>query len=125
MSTAYTVFDSADRNTGVDLASAPRSTPSASGDTFPAGGDVYLRVKTAGSNTISPSITWPTALDAYGVSKKDFALNGGTPIPISSDRLFGPFPAVEFADPSDGQVHVNHGGTLTGSLVDVYRLTNG
>lgn len=122
--TAYAVIDGADWNTGLDLKAAGPAQPNASGDTLPPGSDVYLRVTTGGTNTCSPSVVWPTAVDAYGVGKGPLALNGGTPIPINSDRIFGPFPAAEFADPSDGQVHVNFGGTLTGTTVGVYRATN-
>lgn len=123
--TAYTVFDGADRVSGMDIGTAPTTVPSNTLDTFPPGGDIYLRVKTGGSNTLLPVITWPTAADPNGVGKKDFSLNAGTPIPISKDLIFGPFPAAEFSDPSDGLVHVNYTGTVTGSVVAVYRATNG
>jgi hypothetical protein len=123
--TAYALIDGADRNTGIDLTAALTTPGGLTGDTFAPGGDVYLRVKTGGSNPIAVAINWPTAADAYGVGKANLSLNGGSNIPISSDRVFGPFPAGEFADPSDGQVHVTYTGTLTGTTVGVYRATNG
>ena len=126
MSTAYAVLDAADRNTGCDIGTVMTTTPALTGDTFPPGSDVYLRVKTAGTNTSTPTVTWPTAVDSYGVAKKNFQLNGGVAIPITQDRLFGPFPAAEFADPSDGQVHLMYNNdTVAGTLVGAYRLTNG
>jgi hypothetical protein len=121
--TAYPIIDGADRVTGVDL-SATLGSPTTS-DTFPPGGDVYLRVKNGATGAVTGTITWPTATDAYGVGKSSLVLNGGAAIPVSSDRIFGPFPAAEFADPSDGQVHITWTGTLTATNVGVYRATNG
>lgn len=121
--TAYTLIDSADRNTGVDL-TITGVVPTAT-DTFPPGPDVYLRVTTGVTNNLTCAVTWPTALDAYGVAKANLVLNGGVAIPVSNDRIFGPFPAAEFADPSDGQVHLANATTFTGTLMRVYKATNG
>lgn len=123
--TAYALIDSADRNTGIDLTIAGTTPNAGAVDTFTPGPNVYLRVTTGATNNATVAITWPTAVDVYGVSKKDFTLNGGAAIPISSDRIFGPFPANEFADPSDGQVHVNFTGTPAGTSMRVYQAQNG
>jgi hypothetical protein len=44
--------------------------------------------------------------------------NGAT-----ADKIYGPFPASTFADPSDGLVHLAY-SAVTSVTVGVYRLTN-
>lgn len=121
--TTYTVVDAADRNTGIDLTVAG-TLPTAS-DTFAPGPNVYLRVTNGVTNNITVAVTWPTAQDALGVAKANLVLNGGVAIPVSADRIFGPFPASEFADPSDGMVHLTNTGVFTGTSMRVYQAQNG
>jgi hypothetical protein len=118
--TAYPIIDSATRAGSLDLL-AGLTTPTLQGDTFPPGGDIYLRLKTQGTATTATIVN--TALDPYGVGKSALTLGGG-PLPATGDGIYGPFPPAEFADPADGQVHINYTsvGTLT---VGVYRVTNG
>lgn len=120
--TAYAVLGSSTRASGADLSATLTTPGGVSGDTFPAGGDIYLRLKTAGT-AITATISWPTAADNYGVGKAGYVIGGGA-LPATSDKIYGPFPANEFADPSDGQVHIGYSAT-TNLTVGVYRLTNG
>lgn len=119
--TAYTVIDNADRGSGIDLTLALTTPGGVSGDTFSPGPDVYLRLKTSGT-AVTATITWPTQVDNYGVSKAPFTINSGA-LPATGDRIFGPFPASDFSDPSDGQVHIAY-TAVTGLTVGVYRATN-
>lgn len=115
--TAYAVLGTASRTAGADLTAA-LATPNTSGDTFPPGSDIFLRLKT-GATPATVTIVWPTAADAYGVLKQPMTLTGGALV-ASGDRLLGPFPAGEFADPSDGQVHIAFTNATT-VTVGVYR----
>jgi hypothetical protein len=119
---ALAVLGSATRNAaGFNLA-ATLTTPTAGGDTFSPGPDVYLRLKTSGT-AVTVSVTWPTAADQYGVAKAPFAIGGGA-LAATQDVMYGPFPSSDFADPSDGQVHLTY-TAITGLTVGVYRATNG
>lgn len=120
--TAYPVIDSALRSNRMDLTAALTTPGGTTGDTFAPGPDVYLRLKTAGT-ALTATIVWPTALDAYGVAKAPLTLDGGA-LAATGDGVFGPFPAAEFADPSDGQVHIAY-TVITTLTVGVYRITNG
>jgi len=120
--TAYAVLGAATRAGAADLAAALTTPGGTSTDSFPPGGDIYLRLKTGGT-AITATITFPTAADPYGVGKAAYTLGGGA-LPATGDRLFGPFPASEFGDPSDGQVHINY-TAIANLTVGVYRMTNG
>lgn len=115
--TAYPVLGTATRGSGADL-SAALATPAVSGDTFPSGGDIMLRIKTSGTGT-TVTIT-NSGLDPYGVGKAAYTIGGGA-LPATSDKLYGPFPSAEFADPADGQVHIAY-TSVTGVTVGVYRV---
>jgi len=92
----------------------------AAGDIFPAGGHIFLRVQNGAAQPIYivANVTQP---GPNGTSITGFQL--APTIPVGGDRMFGPFPSVPFADPTDGYVHVGYyGGGVTGCLVGVYAL---
>lgn len=116
--TAYAVIGSATRAAGVDLAPALTTPTVGSVDTFTPGSDIFLRLK-CGATATTVTVIWPTAIDAYGVAKQPYTLTGGALV-ANKDYLVGPFPANEFADPSDGQVHLNYTNVTT-VTAGVYR----
>lgn len=117
--TAYAVTAAGSRAAGIDISAAPPNSALATGDTFPPGNDVYLRLKTTGTaNTVT--IT-NSGLDPYGRGVQPYTIGGGA-LPATSDKVYGPFPAAAFADPSDGQVHLSFSGATTGMSLAVYRL---
>src|SRR6476469_5442335 len=116
--TAYAVLGTASRSAGADLSAALTTPTVGSVDTFAPGGDIFLRLKTTGT-AVTVTVVWPTATDAYGVAKAAYTISGGA-LAATQDKLYGPFPASEFADPSDGQVHLNY-SAITGTTVGVYR----
>lgn len=116
--TAYTVIGVASRAVGVDLAPALTTPTVGSVDTFPPGSDIFLRLK-CGATPSTVTVIWPTAVDAYGRSKSPYTLTGAILV-ANKDYLLGPFPANEFADPSDGQVHLNYSNVTT-VTAGVYR----
>jgi hypothetical protein len=119
--TAY-VPTSITRAAGVDLTAAGVAV-AASGDTFPAGSDVFLRVKNAGGTACTVSVI--NAGANAGPNGTFLApLNLAPAVPITTgDRIYGPFPASTFADPSDGQVHVAFSFTTSVTAL-VYRVAS-
>ena len=115
------VIGSASRAAGLDLSAA--LSQSATGDVFAPGPDIYLRCKnTAGAAATVSVIAAGTVAGPRGTFLATLAL-APTVTGTTGDRLYGPFPADTFADPSDGQVHLTYSAT-TGLTVGVYRVTN-
>jgi hypothetical protein len=121
---ALTVKSSAGRGTGagIDLAAA-LDTPNAGGDTIPAGGDVYLRLKTGGTAVTVSAMAAGANAGLAGTFLAPLAIGGGA-LAATGDKVFGPFPSNPFADPSDGLVHISY-TAITALTVAVYRATNG
>jgi hypothetical protein len=116
---ALAILDTIDRVSGLDLNTASLVSPGASGDTMPPGADIYLRVKAGTTACVASVINAASNAGPDGTYLAPLALGSVT----SADKVFGPFPASTFADPSDGQVHVSYSAT-SGVTVGVYRITN-
>lgn len=116
--TAY-VPTAISRGAGVDLTAAGVAV--ANNDTFPAGADVFLRVKNGNAAACTVSVINAGAnAGPGGTFLAPLAL--APPVPLTTgDRMYGPFPASTFADPSDGQVHVSYSVTATVTAL-VYRV---
>lgn len=96
---------------GVDLTVAGVAVSSGS-DTFPASPDNYLRVKNGGGTVCNVTVMNASAnAGPSGTFLAPLAI-GSVPI-TTGDKLFGPFPAYPFADPSDGQIHVAYSFVTT------------
>lgn len=107
--TAYTTVIVPGRLTGANITTFIN--PSLVGDTFAPGTDVFLRVKTAGTAT---TVTVMNAGANSGPSGTFLTpLNLQPLMAATDDRIYGPFPAATFADPSDGQVHVAYSATAS------------
>jgi hypothetical protein len=113
------ILDSSDRVSGCDLAAASLVNASTI-DAFPAGGDVYLRVTTSGTDCTPTVIAASTVAGPSGTFIAPKALGA---VGATGDKLYGPFPAASFADPADGLVHVTWSAT-TSVKCGVYRITN-
>lgn len=114
------IIGAANRAAGLDL-KATLAAATSGGDAIPPGPDVYLRV--VNGSGASVTVTAMTAGANAGPSGTFLA-----PLPLgavaaSGDRLFGPFPAGVFADPSDGLVHVTYSASAS-VTVGVYRCPN-
>jgi hypothetical protein len=121
--TAYSIIGSAGRAAGLDLSAALNS-GLATGDTFPAGGDIYLRLKTSGTAFTVAVMNASANAGIVGTFLAPYTLQGGA-LAATQDKLYGPFPANPFADPSDGLVHLTFTGVTTGGTAGVYRISNG
>jgi hypothetical protein len=118
---ALAIIGAADRVTGVDLTAA-LTAATGGGDTIPPGPDVYLRVKNG--NAAACVVTVMQAGANSGPNGTFLApLELGSVPATTGDRVFGPFPAGTFADPSDGQVHLAYSVSAT-VTVGVYRFPN-
>ena len=120
MPTAFTPVPST-RLAGADTSAAAIATAAANGDTFPAGPNVFLRVKNAAATTCTVSVVMPASTGPSGVSFANYNL--APPVPITTgDRLYGPFPAYPFGD-SNGNVTLNY-STTTSVTVQVLIATD-
>jgi hypothetical protein len=72
-------------------------------DTFPADGEVWLRVTNTGAAPVNVTVTPPAGSGPRGTT---IAPQVFGPVPITTgDRVFGPFPANPYAD-SSGNVNI-------------------
>lgn len=109
------------RAAGVDLTTAGVAVSSAS-DTFPPGPNTYLRVKNAGGTVCTVSVmVASTVAGPSGTFLAPLVLAPNVAI-TTGDRLFGPFPAYPFADPSDGQIHPTYSFITTVTAL-VYNMS--
>lgn len=120
--TAYAVLSTASRASGLDLSAALTTPGGTTGDTFPAGSDIYLRLKTAGTALTASVIDAASVSGPSGTFLAPYTVGGGA-LAATGDKIFGPWPANVFASPADGLVHVNY-TVVTTLTVGVYRLTN-
>jgi hypothetical protein len=114
------ILDTADRVAGLDLNTASLVAATSGGDSIPAGADIYLRVKTAGTNCTVTAMAAGANAGPSGTFLAPLALGA---VGATGDRMYGPFPASTFADPSDGLVHLAY-SAVTSVTVGVYQLTN-
>lgn len=109
------------RITGVDLPTAGVAV-AASGDTFPPSQDNYLRVRNAGATVCNVTIMNASAnAGPSGTFLAPLVLTPSVPI-TTGDKMWGPFPASTFADPSDGQIHVAY-SFITTVTANVYNFS--
>lgn len=93
------------------------STASAAGggDTFRPGDSVKLVVANGGGSSITVTV------DRTRLSNTGRDDNEGGAVAAGATRIFGPFPAADFANASDGLVHVTYSAVTS---VTVYVLAN-
>jgi len=103
------------RSTGADIsASSPGLVlAGATGDSFPAGPNSFLRVKNANAAAVVVTVNPPAAGAPLGTTVAPLALPSVAA--TTGDRIFGPFPANPFAD-SNGNVNVTYSVTATVSV---------
>lgn len=82
------------------------------GDAFAPGDRTFLRVNNGGGGAITVTIATPATVDAGGGATLAIADGGGS-VTNAQSRLFGPFPASLYADPSTGLVNVTYSGVTT------------
>jgi hypothetical protein len=107
------------RSAGADLTSLAAA--GAGGDTFPAGSQMYLRVKNGNAAPCTVTVTPPASGGPAGTTVAPLALSPAVPA-TTGDRLFGPFPANPFAD-ANGNVNVSYSVTAT-VTVAVYQMAS-
>lgn len=107
------------RVTGVDGVTGFVTVGGVSGDVFPPSADNYLRVKNTSASAVTVTIMNASANSGpSGTFLAPLVLAPAVPI-TTGDKMWGPFPANTFADPSDGNVHVAYssaGATVSAAV---------
>jgi hypothetical protein len=85
------------------------------GDAFPPGGDIFVRINNGGGSPITPTFVTP------GTVRGNAIADGGGAVTNAQSRIFGPFPADMYADPTTGLVTVTYTG-VTSVTIGVFRL---
>jgi hypothetical protein len=116
--TAYTVTTVGGRVSSTPVPNTPSGT---TGDTFPAGSDIYLRLITTGT-AVTVTVTPTAGSGPAGTTVAPLVLGGGA-LPATGVREFGPFPANPFAD-ANGNVPISY-SVITGLTVEVKRMAGG
>jgi hypothetical protein len=95
------------RAVGGNLAAAGLTAAAESGgDTFLAGSNVWLRVQVTKASPVTVTVTPPAGSGPLGTTITPVALAPAVPA-TTGDRIFGPFPAVPFAD-ATGKISIDY-----------------
>jgi hypothetical protein len=102
---------------GIDPTAGMTLATAATGDTFPADNEMWLRCTNTGATPVNIVVTFPAGSGPRGSS---LASQTFGPVPITTgDRVFGPFPPFPYAD---GNGNVNIQASVTGAGVKVGAL---
>ena len=77
------------------------------GDAFAPGADVFVRINNGGGSSITATFATPGTVAGLAVA------DGGGSVTNAQSRLFGPFPAETYADPTTGLVTLTYSGVTT------------
>jgi hypothetical protein len=111
----------ASRAAGVDMTTAGTVTTGA--DTFPAGANVYLRVKNTTGSAVTVTVTPPAGGGPAGTTIAPLVLAPNVPA-TTGDRTYGPFPANPFAD-ANGNVNFSTSASGAGITALAYLYPTG
>jgi hypothetical protein len=87
--------------------------PAAGGDTFPAGGNTYVRFTTTGT-AITVSVTPPASGGPLGTTVSPVPIV----LPATGVREYGPFPQYPFGD-QNGNVNLSYAPSVTGLSIEI------
>ena len=85
------------------------------GDAFAPGPDVFCRINNGGGSAITVTFVTPLTVGGLGLA------DAGGSVTNAQSRLFGPFPAELYADPTTGLVVVTYSG-VTSVTIGVFRI---
>lgn len=77
------------------------------GDAFPPGDRTFVRVNNGGGAPITVTFATPGSVGGLGIA------DGGGSVTNAQSRLFGPFPAELYADPTTGLVTTTYSSPTT------------
>lgn len=77
------------------------------GDAFAPGPDVFVRINNGGGASITATFATPGTVGGLTIA------DGGGSVTNAQSRLFGPFPAELYADPTTGLVTLTYSGVTT------------
>lgn len=87
------------------------------GDAFAPGPTTFVRINNGGGSGITATFVTPGTVGTTGLTIAD----GGGTVTNAQSRLFGPFPAEIYADPTTGLVTLTYSG-VTSVTVGVFKL---
>jgi hypothetical protein len=90
------------------------------GDAFVPSDRTFVRINNAGGGAITATFATPATVAAGGGSTLAVADGGGS-VTNAQSRLFGPFPAELYADPTTGMCTLTYSG-VTSVTVGVFKL---
>lgn len=114
--TAYSVQPIGGRVSSTPVPNTPGGT---TGDTFPAGDNIYLRFITSGT-AVTPTINPPAGGGPRGTTVAPLSLGA---LPATGVREFGPWPQNPFGD-ANGNVSISY-SVITGLTVEVKNIAGG
>lgn len=85
------------------------------GDAFAPGADTFVRINNAGGAPITPTFVTPGSVRGNAIA------DGGGAVTNGQSRMFGPFPADTYADPTTGLVTVTYSG-VTSVTIGVFKI---
>jgi hypothetical protein len=85
-------------------------------DAFAPGDDVFVRINNAGGGAITATFATPGLIRGLAIA------DGGGSVTNAQSRLFGPFPADLFQDPTTGLVTLTYSG-VTSVTVGVFKIS--
>src|SRR5215831_5188106 len=85
------------------------------GDAFAPGADTFIRVNNAGGAPITVTFATPGSISGNAIA------DGGGSVTNAQSRLFGPFPADQYADPTTGLVTTTY-SAVTSVTVGVFKI---
>jgi hypothetical protein len=77
------------------------------GDAFAPGPDTYVRINNGGGASITVTFATPGSVGGNAIA------DGGGSVTNAQSRMFGPFPAELYADPTTGLVTTTYSGVTT------------
>lgn len=90
------------------------------GDAFVPTKETFVRINNGGGGSITATFATPGTVPAGGGSTLAIA-DGGGAVTNAQSRIFGPFPAELYADPTTGMCTLTYSGVTT-VTVGVFKL---
>lgn len=88
------------------------------GDSFPPGQDTWLHAKNGSGGAITITVVTP-GTDAIGNAVADTVVSVGA----GAERVWGPFPAVYYANPATGNADITYSAVTT-LTIGAFNLVN-
>lgn len=85
------------------------------GDAFTPGADTFVRINNGGGSPITVTFATPGSIGGNAIA------DGGGTVTNAQSKMFGPFPAELFQDPTTGLVTTTYSG-VTSVTIGVFKI---